>query len=55
MDPLSGRAEHISARTAAVVHIPAIEIRKEDHIARGPPASNPRKKMDLTGSKFLQR
>ena len=53
MDPLSGRAEQISARTAAVIHIPPMETRKEDHIARGPPASNPRKKMDLANKQVF--
>jgi hypothetical protein len=54
MDPLRGRAEQTSASTAAVIHMPAMEIRKEDHIARGPPASNPKKKTDLAESKFLR-
>jgi hypothetical protein len=59
MEPLSGNAEHISARTAAVISTKTIVIRYEDlkddemldsfyrhqfyHIAAGPPAIKPRK------------
>jgi len=64
MDPLNGRAEQISARIAAVISMNTIVMRNEDlrtvrissaftkldcyHIAAGPPASNPKKIVDLT-------
>jgi len=47
MLPLIGSEEHISARMAAVIHIKTSLMRREDHIANGPPARRPRKKIAL--------
>lgn len=48
IEPLNGNAEHTSARTAAVISINTTVIKYDDHIAAGPPASNPKKNVDLT-------
>jgi len=47
MLPLMGSEEHISASIAAVIQLKTQVIRRDVHVASGPPASRPRKNTDL--------